>query len=190
MTGTIKQIFRNPPVLYTERLLLRKLERYDSADMYEYSCIPEVTKYLTWEPHPDEAYTHKYLSYIQSQYRAGKFFDWAVVYKGKMIGTCGFTAINESCLSGEVGYVINPKYSNMGIATEAVKRVLEFGFEVLCLRRIEAHYMPENTASRRVMEKCGMTFEGILRKSMLVKGQLIDVGICSILRSEYEEKKK
>lgn len=184
---TFKQIFRNPPVLYTERLILRKLERYDSADMFEYSCIPEVTRYLTWEPHPDENYTYKYLSYVQSQYRAGKFFDWAVVYKDKMIGTCGFTKICEDCLSGEVGYVINPKYSGMGIATEAVKRVIEFGFEELGLRRIEAHYMPENVASRRVMEKCGMTFEGILRQSMLVKGQLIDVGICSILRSEYEK---
>ncbi len=183
--NSIKQIFRVPPVLYTDRLILRKLERYDSADMYEYSCIPEVTRYLTWEPHPDAGYTYKYLSYVQSQYRAGKFFDWAVVFQGKMIGTCGFTAINESALSGEVGYVINPKYSNMGIATEAVKRVMEFGFDTLGLQRIEAHYMPENQASRRVMEKCGMTFEGILRKSMLVKGKLIDVGICSILREEY-----
>ena len=104
-----------------------------------------------------------------------------------MIGTCGVTALNEACFSGEVGYVINPQYSNMGIATEAVKRVLEFGFEVLGLRRIEAHYMPENKASRRVMEKCGMTFEGILRKSMMVKGKLIDVGICSILRSEFNK---
>ncbi|MBE6586899.1 MAG: GNAT family N-acetyltransferase [Ruminococcaceae bacterium] len=185
MNNSLKQIFRAPPVLYTERLVLRKLERYDWLDMYEYSKDRSLTRYLTWEPHPDSNYTMKYLSYVQSQYRAGKFFDWAVVCGEKMIGTCGFTSIDEEHLRAEIGYVISPHYQNRGFATEAVNRVLEYGFDVLGLERIEAHYMPENTASRRVMEKCGMTFEGILRRFMLVKGRQIDVGVCSILRSEY-----
>ncbi|MBQ3528511.1 MAG: GNAT family N-acetyltransferase [Clostridia bacterium] len=186
MNNTIKSIFRDPPVLYTDRLTLRRMLKSDYDDMFEYCQSRELTKYLTWEAHPDKGYTHKYLTYIQSKYRAGEFFDWAVIYEGKMIGTCGFTNIWENHLKAEIGYVISPKYQNMGIATEAVNKVIEFGFETLGLHRIEAHYMVGNDASRRVMEKAGMTFEGILRDSMYVKGRYVSVGICAILSTEYK----
>ncbi len=187
MQKSIKQIFRDPPILYTERLTLRKMDKKDYIDMFEYSQSPDITRYLTWEPHSDKMYTLKYLTYVQSKYRAGEFFDWAVVYNGKMIGTCGFTTLNEQHRCGEIGYVISESYHNLGIATEAVMRVIRFGFEVLGLNRIDAHYMIGNDASRRVMEKAGMTFEGVLRQSMYIKGKYIDVGICSILRSEYKQ---
>ena len=186
MTKGIKSLFRDPPVLYTDRLTLRRMQKSDYEDMFDYCKSKELTKYLTWHPHPDKGYTHKYLSYVQSKYRTGEFFDWAVVYEGRMIGTCGFTTLSEEHLNGEIGYVISEKYQNMGLATEAVKRVIEFGFDVLGLRRIEAHYMVGNDASRRVMEKAGMTFEGIQRDSMYVKGRYVSVGICSVLKTEYK----
>lgn len=185
MEKSLKQIFRDPPVLYTKRLILRKMERGDYIDMFDYAKDSTVTRYLTWDPHPDKTYTLKYLSYVQSRYKAGEFFDWAVIHNNKMIGTCGFTTIDENNLKGEIGYVISPQYQGRGIATEAVLKVIEFGFSTLGLNRIEAHFMPENTSSKRVMEKAGMTFEGIMRGAMLVKGHFIDYGICSILRSEY-----
>lgn len=188
----IKSIFRAPPELHTERLTLRKLLPRDKGDMFEYARDPEVTRFLTWLPHHSEAYTHSYLTYVQSQYRAKKFYDWAVTCKdsGKMIGTCGFTNIDEKNLCGEVGYVIAPLYQNRGLATEAVREVIRFGFEELSLERIEARYMVGNNASRAVMEKCGMSFEGVLRRSLYVNDRFVDVGVCSILRSEYFKKMK
>ncbi len=185
MNKGIRSIFRDPPILYTDRLTLRRLTKNDYCDMFEYSCDPSLTKYLTWDPHPDKNYTHKYLTYIQSKYRSMEFFDWAIIYNGKMVGTCGFTTLNEQDNYGEIGYVVSPAYQNMGIATEAVTKVLEFGFDVLKLNRIEARFMIENSASRKIMEKVGMTFEGVLRESMYIKGRYVSVGIFSILRSEY-----
>ena len=102
-----------------------------------------------------------------------------------MIGTCGFTALDFNHNVAEVGYVINPKYHNRGIATEALRRVMDFGFMELNAHRIEAKYMIGNDASRRVMEKCGMTFEGVRRSSMFVKGKYRDIGICSLISDEY-----
>ena len=104
-----------------------------------------------------------------------------------MIGTCGFTRFDYANNSAEIGYVLNTSYHGQGFATEAVGRVLEFGFENLCLNRIEGKYMVENTASRRVMEKCSMTFEGVRREGMLIKGKYRNIGVCSILKSEYIE---
>ncbi len=203
----IQRIFRDPPTLQTKRLTLRKMLKSDYHDMYEYACQPQVTKYLLWDVHDSEAYTYKYLQYIQSRYRQGEFYDWAVVAKEemigrpgeklrrsllppsaasrKMIGTCGFTRFQHEHRCGEVGYVLNPAYWGLELAPEAVSAVLRFGFCELRLNRIEAKYMAENHASRRVMEKVGMRFEGITRESMFVKGEFVSVGICSILRREY-----
>ena len=183
----ICKIFANIPTLKTERLILRKIKGDDVEDMYEYSCDASVTEYLTWSPHPDKTYTLEYISYLQSRYRTGDFYDWAVVLKdtGKMIGTCGFTRFDYANNSAEIGYVLNTEYHGQGIATEALEKVLEFGFEKICLNRIEGKYMVENAASRRVMEKCSMTFEGVRREGMLIKGRYRNIGVCSILKREY-----
>ena len=190
-------------MIQTRRLVLRRMLKTDCRDMYEYACQPQVTKYLLWSEHDSETYTARYLAYIQSRYRAGEFFDWAIVLKdpenpnapveglrrpGKMIGTCGFTRFHPEHNSAEIGYVVNPAYWGMGIAPEAVRAVLRFGFADLRLHRIEARYMAGNEASRRVMEKAGMTFEGIARESMFVKGAFVSVGTCSILRHEWEKR--
>ena len=106
-----------------------------------------------------------------------------------MVGTCGFTSFNCVSDSAEVGYVLNPEYWGKGIATEALTRVLRFGFEELKLHRIEARFIQENERSLHVMEKVGMTFEGVMREGMLIKGRYRNVGVCSILKKEYEEKK-
>jgi len=188
MNRSIKSIFREMPVLTTERLTLRKMLKSDYSDMFEYASDPEVTKYLTWHPHPDKNYTLKYLSYIQSKYKSGDFYDWAIVYNDKMIGTCGFTSIDPINLKAEIGYVISPFFRNRNFATEAVTRIIEFGFETLELNRLEAHYMEENSASRRVMEKCDMKFEGIYRESLLIKGNFVSVGVCSILKKDWNNK--
>ena len=183
-------IFRNPPELESGRLLLRKMMRRDAADMFEYSKNSDVTKFLLWSPHPDKAYTARYLAYIQSRYRSGDFYDWSIVWKDtdKMIGTCGFTRFDFDANSAEIGYVINPDFWGIGVAPEAVKLVLRFGFSELDLHRIEARYMVGNERSSRVMEKIGMKAEGVARDSMYVKGKYVSVGTYSILRDEYIRK--
>lgn len=184
---TIHSIFANMPSLETERFLLRRLTLDDTDDMFEYSRNGEVTKYLTWSPHPDKIYTFDYLSYLQNRYKTGDFYDWAIICKdsGKMIGTCGFTRFFFPHNGSEIGYVINPDYYGRGIATEVVGRVIRYGFEKLELERIEGKFMIENAASRRVMEKNGMIFEGIRRKGMLIKGSYRDIGVCAIIREDF-----
>ncbi len=187
---TIHSIFSNMPGLETERFLLRRLTLDDTDDMFEYSKNGEVTKYLTWSPHPDKAYTFDYLSYLQNRYKTGDFYDWAIVCKdsGKMIGTCGFTRFFFQHNGAEIGYVLNPDYHGKGIATEVSARVIRFGFEKLLLERIECKFMIENEASRKVMEKNGMVFEGVSRKGMLIKGSYRDIGTCAILREDFFKK--
>ena len=183
----IFRIFSKIPTIETDRLILRAMRVSDKDDMYEYASKEQVTRYLTWEPHKNSDYTKQYLEFIGSRYRLGDFYDWAVVFKqtGKMIGTCGFTRIDTRNDLAEVGYVLNPDFWGMGIAVEAVTTIMKFGFENMGLHRIEARYMPDNKNSRRVMEKCGMTFEGVARENLFVKNKYVDVGVCAILRCEF-----
>ena len=128
------------PVLYTERLILRKIDAKDIDDIYEYSCSGQVPEYLLWSPHTSREQTKRYVGTLKKYYAKKEFYDWAVVLKenNKMIGTCGFTRFDFSNNSAEIGYVINPEYRGRGIAGEAARRVIRFGFDDLKLNRIEA----------------------------------------------------
>ena len=184
--GKIYKIFNRMPTLTTERLVLRPMRTADAYDMYEYACLEEVTEFLLWSPHPSVSYTRDYLAYIESRYATCDFFDWAVTLKdsGKMIGTVGFTKIDTSNNSAEIGYVLNPQYHGQGIALEASRKIVEFGFDTVGLHRIEAKFMKGNRASLRVMEKLGMTLEGYSVDGMYVKGKYRTIGTCAIIRSQ------
>lgn len=180
-------LFSKIPTLETERLILRRMKTSDAEDMYEYAKRADVTEYLLWEPHVCLQQTRDYLHFLQGRYRTGDFYDWAVISREdkKMIGTCGFANLDFQNNRAEVGYVLNPKYWGQGIAAEAVCRVMDFAFMELNVHRVEARYILGNERSRRVMEKCGMTFEGIARSSMYIKGQYRDIGTCAIISDEY-----
>ena len=184
---SVYHIFSNIPQLETDRLILRRLGQRDADDMYDYAHRDDVTRHLTWDPHPNVSYTREYLTYVSEHYRAGDFFDWAVVDREseRMIGTCGFTRFHYETDCAEIGYVIHPAYWGRGIASEAVEAVIRFGFQRLDLNRIEAKFMEGNLASRRVMEKNGMVYEGMMRQSMYIKGEYRNVGICAILRGDF-----
>lgn len=185
----IYSIFSNLPTLETKRLVLRRMLVSDCYDMFEYARLPEVTEHLTWSPHANLDYTKEYLAHLSHHYRLGDFYDWALILKeeNKMIGTCGFTRFHFPHDSAEVGYVINPGYRGRGIAPEALAAVLAFGFETVGLHRIEAKFVAENEASRRVMEKVGMRFEGIAREGMKIKERYRDVGTCAILAADFQK---
>ena len=185
-------IFSHMPKLETERLLLRPMRVCDAADMFEYAQNPEVTRYLLWQPHRDIGHTRAYLEYLGGRYRLGMHYEWAVILKSedRMIGTCGFASVDCPHNKAEIGYVLNPRYRGQGLMPEAVSRVLRFGFDMMGLHRIEARYMIGNDASRRVMDKVGMSFEGVLRDAMLVKGAYRDIGMCAILAQDYKKSQK
>ena len=180
----LHRIFTNSPTLETERLILRRILPSDAEDMYAYSKDSRVTRYLLWDAHPDPLYTEQYVRYLQERYAAGDYYDFAIVCKKthKMIGTVGFTSFDLPNCSAEVGYVVSPAYQGQGYATEALMRVLAFGFETCALVRISAVCMKENAASLRVMEKCGMEREGLLRRAVYAKGRMNDVYLCAKVR--------
>jgi len=172
------KIFKKIPTLETDRLVLKAISLNHLHDVYEYASDPTTSKYLLWMPHKNINDTKDYLKYIELLYSKGKFYDWGIHLKSndKMIGTVGFTTLDHIMNSGSVGYVLNTKYTGKGFASEALKTVINFGFSVLKLERLEARFIIENKASQRVLEKCGFIYGGIEREKMLVKGKYKNIG--------------
>ena len=183
----IQKLFKRIPEICGERVLLRRLRVSDARDMYDYARLESVTRYLLWSPHTDSDDTRQYLSYVQGRYREGTFYDWAIVDRasGKMIGTCGFPQIYELNASLEVGYVLHPDFWGKGYATEVLGLLLQFAFTTLRMHRVEARCFEDHVASRRVMEKCRMRYEGSLRDGVLAKGHYHTVALYSILEQEF-----
>ncbi len=187
----IKELAASTPPLKTERLTLSRMLPKDARAMFSYAKKSEVTQFLTWNPHKSKKYTHDYLVFVQFQYENAAFFDWAVRdAHGKMIGTCGFTKLDEDTRCGEIGYVFSPKVWGQGYATEAAARVLKFGFEVLELNRICARFLYGNYASERVMQKLGMTSLGVVPEQIQIKGEYRTVFEYAITKEEFEEQKR
>lgn len=186
----VKDIFGNFPVLETERLLLRKITQADTKDIYHYGKNPTVSQYVPWKPHKSMKDTEAYVEFVLRKYDNGELAPWGIEYKenGRLIGTIDFVSWNLRHKTAEIGYVVSHDYWGKGIATEAAKEVIKFGFEKMDLVRIEAKCFVENIASIRVMEKSGMSYEGTLRKVMFIKGKHRDLKVYSILRDEYYSK--
>jgi ribosomal-protein-alanine N-acetyltransferase len=192
----IEKIYGDLPVLETERLILRKITLEDVEDMYSYASNEEVSKYVTWNTHRTLSDTKEFVEFVLNQYENKKVAPWGIEYKenGKFIGTIDFVWWQPNHKSAEIGYVISKDYWGKGITTEAAKEVIKFGFEKMDLVRIQARCFVENIGSQRVMEKVGMSFEGIIRKGIFVKGKHRDLKVYSILKEEflsaYKTKKK
>ena len=183
----VRDIYSHMPTLETPHLILRKLIRADASDMNEFSRREEVSKYLLWDRHTSMRYTKAYLSDLLRSYRDFTYFEWAVTLKGngKMIGTCGFTKFHYGSNTGEIGYSLHPDYWGRGYATEAAQATVVFGFSELDLHRIEAYFALENTASRRVLEHCGMIYRGET-EPMVIKGVERRIGYATLTREEYD----
>jgi len=143
----------------TNRLLLRQ---FREEDLGAYSKIMGDYMVGKWLPKGD-GYTReeaeRSLRNILEHWDRYGFGIWAVVNKKKeiLLGRCGLNWITETS-EVEVDFVLAKNHWGRGYATEAAKAALTYGFEVLKLDRIIALTKPENTASRRVIEKIGMRY--------------------------------
>ncbi len=186
---TPQEIFSHLPVLETPRLILRPMTMRDAADIFSFSRDPQVAQHVLWSAHRTLSDSKNYLRYILRQYRDGAPSSYGIVYRetGRVVGTIGFMWYNREYRSAEVGYSLARWLWNKGLMTEALSAVLDMGFLELNLHRMEAQHEVTNPASGRVMEKCGMLYEGCLRGRVWNKGRFSDVALYGMLLEDWEK---
>lgn len=155
-------------VLETERLILRRFAVEDAQAMYEnWASDQEVTRFLTWPPHKSAEISGKILEDWVAEYDKPDFYQWAIVPKnfGQPIGTISVVDKDDRAQKAHIGYCIGKNWWHQGIMSEALEAVMAFLFDEVGYQRLESRHDPRNPHSGAVMRKCGMKYEGTLRKS-------------------------
>lgn len=148
-------------IIETERLVLRQFEPGEGQLIYTLNEDPEITRY-TGDPVRDMDHANEVLEQvILPQYALYNHGRWAVHTKPGMefIGWCGLKYRPELD-EIDLGYRFMKSAWGKGYASEAAMASIKYGFEKLGLRRIVGRAMPENIASVKVLEKCGMRYVG------------------------------
>ena len=175
--------------LETERLILRKFKEEDAVDMFNnWASDSEVTKYLTWPAHSSIEVSKQITKLWIADYSNIECYQWAIELKdiGEVIGRIGLVDIDNNNENCEIGYCMGKAFWGKGIMTEAFSELINFLFKEIGFQRITARHDVDNPASGQVMEKCGLKYEGTLRKILKNnKGILVNCKYYSILREEF-----
>lgn len=147
------------PEIETARLRLRQFREDDLDAFADIYSDPDVVRYLGTGAPASKDETAEHLSKLIANHWAEKRLGrWAVIDKadGRLIGLCGLRLLEGS---PELVYLLSKSYWGRGLAPEAARACLRYAFEELRLERLVAITRPENTASRRVLDKVGLKYE-------------------------------
>ena len=149
-------------ILETKRLILKHQVIEDLNALWALYCNPNVTKYIPDAPRTREEAQEELKWHMPGHPQHPELGLWATIHKetGKFIGRCGLLPWTiEGQYDVEVAYTLAQDFWGQGLATEAARGILQYGFEQLHLSRMICLIDPENIASQRVAEKIGMTLE-------------------------------
>jgi [ribosomal protein S5]-alanine N-acetyltransferase len=180
-------------IMETERLILREPEEKDADDLIENANNLNISKYLLTVPCPytkEDALFFINKNIEKAKESPRKKYQFVIEFKenNKVIGTIGLSKVDEFQGTTTIGYWIGEKYWRKGYMIEAIKKIIEFTFQELNLRRINASVYTENTASNEILKKLGFRHEGIKRKNKRTKstGDIHDENIYGLLKEEWK----
>lgn len=163
-----------PPIprLPGERVTLRPYRDDDVDALFALYSDPVVTRWWSHAPWTDRQQAIEFLERTRRDRKTTEFYPWAIASNADdaLIGTAALYEIDRTHRRGMIGYVLSPSMHGHGYAREALRLLLDFAWTGLDLQRIEADTDPENTASRRLLERLGFRHEGSMRKRWFVHG--------------------
>lgn len=177
------------PVLGTDRLVLRNLLPTDADEVLAIRGNETTMQYI---PRPVARTKEDALAVIDmiTGFTArNERINWAVTEKetDKLIGIIGYVNFRAESHRAEVGYVLNHEYQRRGIMYEALRAVLDYGFNVLQLHSIEAIIRTDNIASIQLVEKAGFVREALFRDYVYHNGRYWDEYVYSLIQPVEEQ---
>ena len=168
------------PVLETERLILRKISIDDAKDVFLLRTNEEAMKYIN-KP--------KLLSIDDAKEIIKKMNDpdriqWGITLKTSdiIIGTIGYHRIEKEHYRAEIGYMLHPQYWNTGLMSEAIAKVINYGFNEMKLHSMEAIINPGNTISRKILQKFNFSKEAYFKENFFFEGKFYDSEVYSLVK--------
>ena len=174
--------------LETTRLYLQPFNKEDAIRIKSLANNKALADILGL-PHPYELkHAKDWIAIQPGQIKDGIEYPLTIVSKeiNEVIGTITIR-IDKNNNKGELGYWIGTDYWGNGFATEAVNKIIEFGFNDMNLNKIWASALTRNKASSAVLEKAGLQKEGTLRKDKLLHNEYEDIDVYGLLQKDYKK---
>lgn len=178
-------------MLKTQRLVLRPLAYADASVLQNLLSVREIADTMISIPHPyPEGEAKRYVSRQIAESQAGQSASFTIRHKSdhSLCGVIEIRAIDQEHAQAELSFWLAAKFWGQGYMSEALKPVLEFGFEVLNLNRLYAYHLVRNLGSCKVLQKNGFLEEGVLRQRVRKWGVFEDVKMWAILQTEWSGK--
>lgn len=159
--------FKTFPILETDRLILRETRLEDAPELFVNYSDMEVMRQMGGGLHTRLEETVDMIRRYHGWYSHKVLIRWGIELKGgngKLLGTVGFQEFDYDAKKAELGYELNKKYWGQGIMSEALLRILHYGFDVLDLQRAEAGTDGINERSHKLLKRLGFTQEACLRR--------------------------
>lgn len=173
-------------VIETQRMILKGWTESDAAELFSLAKNPNVGPHAGWKPHADE---QESLEVIRTLFLTSMVWKVTDKKSGALMGSLGLETdrFRPGIASKELGYWIGEEYWGKGLATEAARAAIKYGFDELDLEIIGICTSPYNLRSQRVIEKLGFTYEGTHRRCYKIyDGTIRDSLTYSMLKEEWE----
>jgi RimJ/RimL family protein N-acetyltransferase len=178
---------RTLPVLRGRRVTLRELRAVDAASLFAMVSTEEVSRFINPPPSTVGGFSN-FITWTQQQRAAGSYVCFAVTlpeYEGA-IGLFQVRQVGTTFDIAEWGFVLGSPFWGTGVFAESAELVLDFIFGTLGSRRLEARAAVLNGRGNGALLKIGAAYEGVLRKSFVRGGELLDQALYAILDSEWQ----
>ncbi len=171
------------PVLSTDRLLLRKIEKSDVNEIFILRSDKSVMQFIERSAAKSIEEAIIFIQSIDDLIKNNEAIQWAITLKNdsKLIGTICIWNISKEHHRGEIGYALHPDAHGKGFMQEALTEVVNFGFKVLKLHSIEADVNPNNIASIKLLERNKFIREGFFKENIFFDGKFFDTAVYSLL---------
>jgi ribosomal-protein-alanine N-acetyltransferase len=177
------------PQLSSKRLHYNNVLKSDALELFQIAGDEETVRWVSWPQHKSIQETENFIQSIEQSlniHSKEAFITWALREKNSahnLLGLVHYSQFGE--IAAQIDFVIGRKHWGQGFAAESVVTICNWAFlKNPKLRRIQCHCVAEHSASRKVLEKAGFTFEGFRREGLELKGQVYNMAIYSILRNE------
>jgi ribosomal-protein-alanine N-acetyltransferase len=178
------QLNFNPfPIIETERLVLRRMTMNDAPDFFSLRSNVNAMKHICKPLQTSIEEAKEKINQINEMIDSNNGIGWGITFKNQttIIGNLSFHRLIKEHYRAEIGYILHPDYWKQGIISEAVKAIVDFGFNELKFHSIEAHIDPTNIGSEKVLQKNNFKKEAYFKENYFYNGQFLDTAVYSLL---------
>ncbi|UKS31357.1 GNAT family N-acetyltransferase [Paenibacillus sp. HWE-109] len=185
----MEAVFEQFPIVKSDKLILKKIEEHHLDEIYAIYSNDQVFEFCGIIPKHNKATVKSMIGHFERDFTKRTKIKWGIftlTASEQLVGIIEVFDLNQKVNMVTIGYFLAESHWGKGIASEAVKILVEYLFREINVNRIQAEVMPRNEISKKVLLKNGFRQEGLLRQAAVWSGKgIVDLEIYGLLKEDY-----